>query len=405
MPVASVGRHSAILLLKRGHLSVYLAGQSFSYLGTWVQIIALSWVVLQMTDSPLAVGGVAAAATVPAVFISPIAGAVADRIGKRKILMVVQLGRALSSSAFGLATIFGFGLPSYFALAVVAGVLSAIDTPIRQSLMYELGGKDHVADSAALNALTFNVARVLSGPVSGFLLVVQGASSCFFLNAITYMGVLVSLAFITEPTPPRLESKDRSPNVFGGLRAAWNDRQLNRLFISLAIYSISTLNHIQLFTVYVRFSLNAGAAILGDLVGWLGTGALISSAALLWMDRSHLRALHLTAFTLPCCFMVLAGTRSVVVAEFTACIFGAALVQYLVRISALVQTFASADNRGSVTGLYSMCLIGATPISVLLSGAIAQYLGVTTALLSEALAALVGFAVLVRPAPALRPQY
>jgi len=390
-------RRSALALLKRRDLSIYLACQLFGYTCSWVQIVALGWVVLQTTDSPFAVGAVTAAATVPAIFISPVAGAFADRWGKKIMLVLVQVGLALTSIAFGLAVFYGFGLSYYLALAVAAGIVNAIDGPVRQSLMYDLGGKENVAESSALSALTFNSARAFSGPVAGYLLTAVGAASCFFLNAAAYLVVLAGLVAIREPAHAA-PAKENS--VFGDLLELFNDRRLKLLYVSLAIYSLSTLNHIQIFTVYVKLSLNADAKTLGDFVGWLGAGALASSIALIWMDRSDPRALRLSALALPCCFLALAGTENVLVAEATACVFGAAIVQYLVRMAALVQTFATPDTRGKVTGLFFMCLVGPTPLSLLLSGAIAQLTSVGAALVTGALLALIGYWALARALPA-----
>jgi len=150
----------------------------------------------------------------------------------------------------------------------------------------------------------------------------------------------------------------------------------------------------------VKLSLAADADALGQFVGWLGAGALTSAVALVWMNRAQAWMLYLSAALLPSCFVILASTGNVMIADLVGCLFGLALVQYLVRMSVLLQTVVAPENRGSVTGLYSMCLIGATPISVLFSGALAQFLDVNAALRIGAALALIGFVFLVRAAPA-----
>ena len=400
--MVSPAQSSALPLLRNRNFSIYLGGQLVSYTFTWVQVVALSWAVLQTTASPLAVGGVTAAATLPALFISPLAGAIADRMPKRKMLMLIQAGRALASLSFGAAIFAGAGLASYLALALVIGILTAIDTPIRQAFMYELSGRLHVAEAVTLNELAFNIGRVLSGPICGLLLTTLGAASCFALNAAAYLVVLAGLVFITEPAAVSINVRSSPVGLFGNLRFALSDRRMIFLFVSLAIYSVSTLNHIQLFTIYVKLSLEADADALGQFVGWLGAGALTSAIALVWMNRAQAHLLYLSAAVLPSCFVILASTQNVWIADLVGCLFGLALVQYLVRMSVLLQTVVAPENRGSVTGLYSMCLIGATPVSVLFSGALAQYLDVNAALRIGAGLALVGFIFLIRAAPASR---
>ncbi len=398
--MVSPARVSALPLLRNRNFSIYLGGQLVSYTFTWVQVVALSWAVLQTTDSPLAVGGVTAAATLPALLISPLAGAIADKMPKRRMLMLIQIGRALASLSFGAAIYAGIGLASYLALALVIGILTAIDTPIRQSFMYELSGRLHVAEAVTLNELAFNIGRVLSGPICGLLLTTLGAASCFVLNAVAYIIVLAGLVFITEPAAVSAKLRSSPVGLFGNLRFALSDRRMIFLFVSLAIYSVSTLNHIQLFTMYVKLSLGADADTLGQFVGWLGAGALTGAVALVWMNRAQAYMLYLSAAVLPSCFVILASTSNILIADLVGCLFGLALVQYLVRMSVLLQTVVAPENRGSVTGLYSMCLIGATPVSVLLSGALAEYLTVNAALRIGAGLALVGLILLIRAAPA-----
>ena len=398
--MAITDRYSSLLLLKNRRFSIYLGGQLISYTFTWVQVIAMSWVVLQVTGSPLAVGGVTAVATLPALFVSPVAGAFGDRIRKRNALMFIQVGRASASLLFGAAVFEDTGIATFLALAFMIGVLTAIDTPVRQAFMYELGGKKHVADAVILNELTFNIGRVLGGPICGLVITTLGPTTCFMLNAGGYFIVLSALTIIPDEANTVREAVSRPAGIFGDLRIILSDRRMRLLFASLAIYSVSTLNHVQIFTMYVKLSLEADAATLGQLIGWLGAGALVSAIALVGMNLRSTPALYLSATVLPACFLMLAATTSITIVNFIGCLFGAALVQYLVRMSVLLQTIGADEKRGSVTGLYSMCLVGATPISVMLSGALSQYLDANTALRTGGGLAAIGFLLLLRAAPA-----
>jgi len=379
---------------------VYLGAQFVSFSGTWTQVVALGWLTLEATRSPLAVAAVTAAETLPSLVLSPFAGSFADRFSKRRIMVFTQLASFAVALGFAFAAFNAAKFPVFLLLATTAGVIGAIDGPVRQALLYELVGRERVADTSALNSLTFNVARVVAGPLAGILLAWQGAALCFLFNACSYLFVLGAVLAIREPGAEPEPGARAGRADRAGIARLLADRKLRRLFISFSIFNVFALNHAQLLPSVVLFRLHGNSELLGYVVGTLGAGALVSSVCLMWMDRTSPRLLLGSSIALTALVFVLGVVNTPAATYVTVFFLGAAIVQLMVRMSSLIQSLVDSRSRGAATGLVSLCVIGLTPLGAMQSGLLAQYLGVGAALM---LGAIMTVPALLYLLSALRP--
>jgi MFS family permease len=203
----TLGRETFSSLNNRNYRR-YLSGQSTSLIGTWMQTIAQSWLVLELTHSASLVGLAVAVQTLPVLVLGPYAGVVADRVDKRRLMIVLQSLMGLQALTLGLLTVTHVvNIGEVFALALVLGLNNAFENPARQSFVLEIVGREHVRNAVSLNSVMVNVARAIGPAVAGIIIAAGGIGICFLLNAVSFIAVVVSLLRLdrsalhpTEPT-------------------------------------------------------------------------------------------------------------------------------------------------------------------------------------------------------------
>ncbi|MGV3658407.1 MAG: MFS transporter, partial [Chitinophagaceae bacterium] len=190
-------RFSAFPALQSRNYRIYFFGQFFSLIGTWLQIVAQGWLVLQLTSSPLLIGLVAALGTAPSLLFSLFGGVVVDRFPKKKILYLTQSSNMVLALLLGALTIMELAtVPVIGTIAFLMGTVNAVDAPARQALVPELVGKERLASAIALNSGIFNAARVIGPGLAGLLIAWVGVGGAFIANGLSYIAVLVALYFV-----------------------------------------------------------------------------------------------------------------------------------------------------------------------------------------------------------------
>jgi MFS family permease len=369
--------------LRHRNYRLYISGQIFSLIGTWMQIVAVGWLVVRITNSPFLLGVVTAMETLPALFFSLLAGAGADLVDKRRVAIITQSLCAVQALALGVLVATGKAtFWPVFWLALFVGVVNAFDLPVRQSLVFDIVGAEDLLNASALNSVVFNIARIIGPAVAALIIERAGEAVNFFANAGSYMFVVFALiAMRTEPPQARQGAHlVVFRHALEGVATIVRHPLLSKLFIALIIYSIFGFNYVLLMPVIVRLELHLTAGALGLLLSSLGAGALLGSLALAGRGKSSFSSLMTMSFIFPASIMAFSLAHKLPLAAILVAVLGFGMVQFVVRLTTFLQTSAADDMRGRVLGLYNTLMMGLAPLGSLQAGALAQHFGASVAL-------------------------
>ncbi len=370
--------------LQHRNFRLFFYGQLVSLIGTWMQSVAQQWLVYRLTDSPAKLGIVAAAGSLPVLFLSLGAGVLIDRLPKHKVIMATQTVAMLL--AFVLAALVFFDMVQFWHVLVMAtllGTVNAIDMPARQAFTPEMVGKEDLPNAIALNSSVFNAARVMGPAVAGLLVAAVGEAFAFGLNGISYLAVLAGLMMMRVP-PFEHQPTGRAPlvDLMEGLRYVARDPLKRVLLSALVVQSIFGTLHITLMPVFAknvfvvegwRF-LEDGEARLGILMASFGFGALVGSILIAAMgDRVPAgKRITMGILIFPISFILFSFAPSFWVALPLLAIGGWSLITFLATSNTLLQTTTPDELRGRVMSLYTMTLVGLMPFGHLLAGFLAD---------------------------------
>ena len=369
--------------LRHRNYRLYVSGQVLSLVGTWMQIVAVGWLVLRITNSPLLLGVVTAMETLPSLFFSLVAGAIADLFDKRRIAIVTQTLAAVQALALGLLVATGHAtFANIFWLALGAGIINAFDLPVRQSLIFDIVGAEDLLNASALNSVVFNIARIIGPAIAAIIIESAGEAANFFANAVSYAFVVTALASMrTEPVEVREDAHVvLVRHALDGVAYVARHPLLARLFAALIVYSIFGFNYVLLMPVVVKLALHRSAAALGLLLSCLGVGALTGSLALAARGKTRFASLSAMSFVFPASIIAFALAKDLAAAALLVAFLGFSMVQFVVRLTTFLQTEADEEMRGRVLGLYNMLLMGLAPLGALQAGALAERFGASITL-------------------------
>jgi len=366
---------------------LFFFGQLVSVTGTWMQSLAQSYLVYDVLKaSPFELGLVNVFQFAPVLFLGIPAGVIADRFPKRRILVMTQSMFGLLAAVLTLLVMLDhIQLWQVYAVAGLFGITNALDMPTRQSFVPELVGKHALMNAIALNSTMFNTGRVLGPAIAGLVLAVFGPAFCFGVNAISYLGVLAGLVMMRVAPVVRTSSGSAVSRLREGLAYVRATPSISRTIMLIGAVGIFGMN----FNVWVPLlasdSFGSGAGTYGLLFTAMGVGSLIGALTLAAFGRSPSRIRMLAfAIALGVVEMLLAAAAAipapVVIGMLCLAIAGYASSQAMATANTLVQTTASDNLRGRVMAVYMTVFAGTTPFGALFSGAVADRLGVSTAI-------------------------
>jgi MFS family permease len=358
---------------------LFLTGQFVSLCGTWIQQVALGWLVLELTNSAFAVGLVTALGSLPILLFTLYGGVIADRVDKRKFVLVLQSLMLCEALALGIITALKAATVHWvMVLAVLFGLCSAFEVPTRQAFVVELVGKDDLMNAIALNSSAFNLARVIGPAVAGVLIAGFGLPACFFANAVSYLGVIASLVMMDSTPrqpPPRIGAISAMRE---GLRYIWSHRWPRALVILIAGFSLFGFPFMTMAPVYARDILNVKASGYAALVSAIGLGAAIAAFFVAGFGKRFRQGRFLLGASL-----LFGATLTVValVPSFWPALLLFTLAGWTMAINGIVgntmlQTEAPDHLRGRVMGVYSFLVLGLAPFGSLQAGWVSEHLGV-----------------------------
>src|SRR5438034_3482941 len=378
----------------------YFVGQAVSVVGTWMQSVAGAWLVLQLShDSAFALAVFGAFSYAPVLLFGLYAGTVVDRFSHRDVLLVTQAVSLVGAALYAvLTTTHIITLPMVMVLVAALGVNQALYFPARQATVLEMVGRGELASAVALNSTAFNLARIIGPAVGGIVIAAFGVAVCFWLNAVSYLGVIAAL--LTVRRRPRTEGPPQTAVQLIGeaLRYVARTPSLAGLFLLLFVAGTFGANFNLVLPLFTRIVLHADADTLGYLFAAQGLGSLVGALTMTFAGGFLLEPRRIVLGAL-----LFAGMELlfVVIPDFTQAILlllviGWSFAVYSIGTNTLVQVRSPDRMQGRMVRLYSMLFIGVTQIGNVCAAIVAHFLGPSAAVwLGGALTALAGLAVLV----------
>lgn len=353
-------------------------GQVISLSGTWMQSVAQGWLVYSLTKSPLYLGMVAAASSLPILLFSLFGGVLADRYPKRTLLLITQGFSIVPAVLLGLLSDSGIVTVWHVAaLAALLGTINALDIPARQSFLAEMVGKGHVANAIALNSAAFNGARIIGPVIAGMAIAYLGIPACFYLNALSFVAVLVALYRIRTKGEIRSASEGLRKDFMNGIGFVIGNADVRNVFSLIAVFSVVGLPYISLLPIFAAEVFHQGPKGLGFLVGASGIGALTAALNIAARRdiRHKTRFMALTGLCFSSALLVFSLSGIFWISLLVIMVAGWGMVSYLAVANSFIQITVPDELRGRVMSVYSLVFLGTVPIGNAIMGVIADRLG------------------------------
>jgi MFS family permease len=397
-----LGFGEAFSSLKSRNYKLYFYGQLVSLSGTWMQTIAQSFLVLQLTDSGTTLGLTLAARFAPLFLFGPWGGLIADRLDKRRVMYVTQAASGLLAAAFGvLISTHIIALWMVYLLATALGFVNVFDNPARQAFISELVPKEQLRNAVTLNSVTANVARILGAALGGGVAASLGLATCFDLNAVSFLAVVITLALMTsqklEPSTP--EPRERG-QVRAGLRYVGARQDLLIPLLMVAIVGMLAWEFQVSLPLVAKQTFHGGAGCYAIMTSMMGVGAIVGGLVAASRSAVSLRTLAVTAIAWGISICA-AGLAPDLAAEYVALTFvGYGSITFNSLAKTVLQLGAAPRMRGRVMALWALAWQGSTPIGGPIIGWISQTFGARWGLLAGGLptlaAGVLAYAVLGR---------
>jgi len=375
--------------LRHHNYRLFWFGQCISLIGTWMQNIGQSWLVLELTHSALKLSIVSAMQFLPMMLFSLYAGTLVDRFPKRKLLIITQTSLALL--AVILATITYLGIVQYWhvlILALLLGVVNTLDMPTRQSFFIELVGREDLMNAIALNSSIFNLARIIGPAVAGLLIGLVGIAICFYLNALSFLAVIASLWVMKIPGRAAVKENIGTPShalydIREGIHYIRKNKIIKQPLLLLACLSIFVMNFNVMIPVFAQQNLSQNATGYGLLMTSMGLGSFVGALALAVRSKIGPNLTYLLggAFGMSLFVGLMGFEKSYILACITLFMVGICSIVFTALVNSTIQLNSVDNMRGRVMSVYALVFGGVVPIGSLFAGNTTEYLGAPACLL------------------------
>ena len=392
--------------LRHRNFRLFFSGQLISLVGTWMQTVAQSWLIYRLTHSALLLGAVGFAGQIPIFLIAPIGGHVADRVDRRRIIIVTQSAAMILAFVLAALTLSGRIREWHIiVLAAILGVVNAFDMPARQAFIVQMVEREDLMNAIALNSSMFNGARVIGPAVAGILVAAIGEGWCFFANAVSYIAVIAGLLMMTTSRfVPRPATGSALRNIAEGLRFVARTAPIRALLLLIAIVSFTGMPYAVLMPIFADRILHAGARGLGILMGASGVGALVGSIMLAL--RSTVRGLGtwvaVSSATFGAMLIAFGFSHTLWLSVAILVPLGGAMIVQMSSSNTLIQSMVPDELRGRVMAAYTMMFMGMGPLGSLAGGTVADRAGAPAAVMIGGAITIVAAIVFSLRLPSLR---
>ena len=356
---------------------LYFAGQVVSVTGTWMQNIAMAWLILELTHSPVAVGALALCQFLPFTAFGLFAGVLVDRFDARRLVIGTQAASMVLAVALAIPTLLGDASPwLVYLLAGLRGAVLVLDAPSRQALTFQMVGPRELPNAVALNSSLFNGARVTGPALGGAVVALAGAGFCFAFNAVSFIAVLAGLlAMRAEELLPPDRNVER-PKLLKGTREAFtyirSTPRAATVLVLVAVASAFAFNFNVLLPVMAKSTLHAGPGTFGLVTAFFGAGALVGALASAALGRARMGLFLAALAGFAAGEVLLAPLRSIVAAGAVLFVVGLCFTLWTSNANSTLQLEAPSHLRGRVIGLYYYAFNGSGPAAGLFAGWLAS---------------------------------
>lgn len=370
--------------IRRHHnYRLFFAGQIVSLAGSWMQNVALAWLVLSLSRSPLAVATLIFCRFAPFTLFGLFAGSIVDRLDTRRLVIWTQVAAMLVSAALTIVTLTGTAtLPLVFALAALGGATLVLDAPGRQSLTFEMVGRRELPNAVALNAGLLNASRVIGPALAGVIVAGAGVGVCFLVNTLSFVAVLAALLAMREGELYPV-TRDHSATVLAGtregLRFAWADREVRAALVVATSLGLVGINFNNLVPLLVSDTLHVDAQAFGFLSAAFGFGALVGAIVTASFAMARLRSFILGAAGFSVSLIALAPVHDAVLAGVVLVAAGVSFTMFAANANVVVQLAAPDHLRGRFIAFYLFAFVGLVPFGSLLAGMLVELGGTALA--------------------------
>jgi MFS family permease len=386
---------------------LFFAGQGVSLIGTWMQQIAMSWLVYRLTGSPSLLGLIGFVSMAPMFFATSIAGVFVDRWNRRRLLLATNSFAMTQAAILAVLTLTGhIAVWHIFVLGFCLGLVNAFDMPTRQSFVIDMvERKQDLSNAIALNSAMFNSARLVGPALAGLAVAAFGEGICFLFNSLSFLAIIVALlAMRIKPRTKQAASSKPLEGIKEGYRYAFGFLPIRYCIMVLALMNGIGMQYTTLMPIFAKDVLHGGAHTLGFLVSASGSGALFS--ALYLASRKSVVGLERLASValglFGCASLVFCFSRSVTLSLLAMVISGVGMMTVMIGCNTIMQTVVEEDKRGRVMSFHAMATLGTMPFGSLMAGTLAAHLGAPHAVLISAGCCMVGAFVFFRKLPELR---
>ncbi len=395
--------------LKYRNFRIFFMGQSVSLIGTWMQYVAMSWLVYRMTNSALMLGVVGFSSQIPAFILAPFTGVLADRHNRYKILVVTQALAMLQAFILAFLTLTGhIAVWHIIVLGIFLGCINSLDIPARQSFILQMiEDKGDLGNAIALNSMMFNVARLIGPSVAGVLIAITGEGACFLINAISYLAVIASLLAMDQAVKigkDRAKDYDIFKDLKEGFNYAFGFQPIRAILLLLGIISLMGMSYAVLMPVFARDVMGGGPHTLGFLMAAVGLGALGGTVYLASKKRvaalgnllpvsAGVFGLGITAFSF---------SHNIWISLPLLFVSGFGIMVQMALSNTILQTIVDDDKRGRVMSFYTMAFMGMAPLGSLLAGSMAIRFGAGNTLTISGLCCIIASVIFARKVSFLR---
>jgi MFS family permease len=393
--------------LKHRNYRLFFAGQGISVIGTWMQQAALGWLVYRLTGSEFYLGLVSFSGQIPILFGCLIGGDFADRWPRRRIVIITQILAMIQALALALIVAFHIvTIPKIILLSIFLGIVNAFDMPTRQAFVVEMvDDKKDLPNAIALNSLIFNLARQIGPMVAGFLIAQIGEASCFFINAISFIAVIYSLAAMRLTDSAKTKHNgDMLSGIKDGVSYAFGFMPIRAILLYTAAMCFVSMPYAVLLPVFAKTILHGGPQTYGFLLWSTGIGAFIG--ALLLARRKTVRGLDKVVVTAAGVFSAgvigFSFSRNIWLSILLIALPGYGIMVQLASINTILQSIVDDNMRGRVLSLHVMAFIGMAPFGSLLGGYLAEHIGAPHTVLLSGILSFIIMLFFAKKLPAIR---
>ncbi len=399
---------ATVRALRHRNFRLFFSGQLISLIGTWMQNVALSWLVYRLTGSSVLLGSVNFASQIPVFLLSPAGGVVADRYNRHRVVIATQTASMVLAFALAVLTLFNvIKVWEIFVLSALLGVVNAFDIPARQSFLVEMTSREDMINAIALNSSAFNGARIVGPAVAGILVAAVGEGWCFFANAVSYIAVIAGLLMMrVAPFRRPLTETSALRHVIEGFLWVAHTAPIRALLLLVGLVSLAGMPYSVLMPIFADGILHSGATGLGILMGISGAGALVG--ALILASRQTVlglgRWITIASSVFSLTLIAFAFSRWLQLSAGLLIFIGFSAMIQMGSTNTLIQSMTPDHLRGRVLAAYSMMLMGMAPIGALIAGVMAEHIGAPATVAIGGVACALGSAAFGWRLPGLRKE-